>query len=91
MFYHSATEGRIDFAMRCQHVAEAVDVGVKPPNLKNYFRFYLHLSLCQACKNYFDVSRTLRRAVLQMVRKNHRPAEIERLNKELLAKYSRTD
>lgn len=46
-------------ALTCQHAAETVDLGFSGRGLLYRLRFWLHLSLCQACKNYYTFSSKL--------------------------------
>lgn len=84
-FYKNATKERFEFALRCQDVTAGIDLHERPKTLKGQFRFWLHLSLCQACKNYYDVSKALGGAVRK--RKPVEPIKIKEMNNELLEKY----
>ena len=86
-FYRNASQKRIDLALRCQEVTSRIDLRQMPSRLSGYFRFWLHLSLCQACKNYYEISNALSRALKK------RPAgprmDSSQLNETLLKKYAR--
>ena len=75
--------------MTCKDVTEKIDLGQVPPTWVGRFRLRLHLSFCQACKNYFDVCQELRRIVRGLVEKSLTQTEIERLNQELIKKFAK--
>ena len=87
VYYFFAKEKGIKFALTCQDVAHQVDVGVSK-SLIGRFRFYLHLSLCQGCKNYSKLTNALGVAIRTVVSANEKPDRMEQLNKDLLAKHS---
>lgn len=87
LYYFLASDEAAEFAMRCQHVAEIVDLENKQASLKDRFRFYLHLSLCQACANYSKISRVLKRAILKVI-SQPRVTQIVQLNQRLIAKHA---
>ena len=89
-YYKFATENGVEFAMRCQDVAEIVDLGTAPLSLIKKFRFHLHLSLCQACRNYFDLTRALKKAVGAMIASNSQEF-VQNLNESLIKKYPSKD
>ena len=87
LYYFLATDEAVEFAMRCQPVAEIVDLENKHASLKDRFRFYLHLSVCQACANYSNLSRVLKRAIVKVVSQS-RATQIDQLNQRLIAKHA---
>lgn len=87
--YYTMTfrKGR-EFAMRCKDVVHQIDLrNENQPGLQK-FRINLHLSLCQACKNYSDASLAIRQAVRNAVKLQEQPERLEKLNNNLLKKYS---
>ena len=76
--------------MRCEHVAEIVDLG-KPLGLKDRVRFLLHLSLCQACKNYFDATKAIKAAIKNLVLNRPQSLDLSKLNRELLKKHAQSN
>lgn len=88
-FYKDASKERFEFALKCQDVTAGIDLHEKPTTFSGQFRFWLHLSLCQACKNYYDLSKVLSKAVKKSPSK---PKEnIEHINRDLLEKYGRKE
>ncbi len=87
-YYDAASPKAIQFAMRCQHVAEIIDLAPKNMKLMDRFRFRLHLSLCQACANYYDISRALKKAILELIKIEKNDARVELLNRNLLVKHA---
>jgi hypothetical protein len=88
VYYRNASKQRQTFALKCQDVTWTIDLRQKPTTIIDHFRFLLHLSLCQACKNYFDVSKALSNGL-----KNRRPSpviNIDKINISLLEKYGRS-
>lgn len=89
LYYFLATKGGVEFALRCQKVAEEVDLTLSSTSLKLRLRYSLHLSLCQACQNYFDSSKCLRQSIRNFVMNSEKSANIEHLNKKLLKRFGR--
>jgi hypothetical protein len=89
VYYSSVSEKGTEFAMRCKDAVEDIDMGTTSLSWIRRARLRLHLSLCQACHNYFKSSQALRRAMKDLIRNNNRPRQIRRLNKELIQKFSK--
>lgn len=89
IYYKFAGEKATEFALRCQHVAEQVDLRSTTRNELDTFRFYLHLSVCQACTNYYKMSRGLNQA-LKKVLKKETQSRLTQINSELLRKHSQS-
>lgn len=89
-YYFFASDGGVKFAMTCKDVAEQVDIGISK-TLTGRFRFFLHISLCQSCKNYLSLTNELRRAIRTVVSKGENPVHLEKLNSELLTKHSQVN
>jgi hypothetical protein len=88
LYYAFSSRSGVEFAMRCKDVTEIVDLGKRPTTLIGRLRFRLHLSLCQACQNYFDTTQTLKEALRSFINKNKVPVQMDRLNEDLMKKYA---
>ena len=89
IYYARTPERRLSFALRCQNVAERIDLKPKSTTTIDQFRFYLHLSLCQACADYNNVSLSLKNAVMTLVNSEKLSEQVTKLNKSLIKKYSK--
>jgi hypothetical protein len=93
LFYAVTGKTGEQFAMTCKDVSGEVDLGTAPRQPLARVRFYLHLSLCQACANYFAASHALKQIVNEMVYGSASQANLkttlERLNQELMKKHGR--
>lgn len=90
VYYWKAEKKRVEFALRCQEVAEHIDdrmIGLTPTRK---MRVHLHLSLCQACANYNLISHALRRALKNYVQ-SESPAPSDELTQKLIEKYRKRD
>ncbi len=88
LYYYLTGRVGVKFALRCQEVAEEIDLK-KTKNLSvKQFRIQLHLSICQACKNYLDTSKVLNKTVRKLVKTNQKQVNIEKLNTDLLEKFA---
>jgi len=76
-------------AMTCRDVTAKIDLGDVPKDFWGLVRFRLHLSLCRACRFYFDASQALRKAMRDFVKASEDSVSIELLNKQLLEKFSK--
>lgn len=88
-FYLIANKRMKEFGMYCRDVSEIIDFNSEPKNFSEKFRYRLHMSFCQACKNYEGISKALRKAAQEP--KDHGPLDdvkIEKLNKDLVMKYA---
>lgn len=91
LYYWGNPQKRVDFAFRCRHVADMIDME-RPQDPWNLFRFYLHLSLCRACANYFRISRALKSAAKDMLSRNRtEETDLTKLNADLLKKYGKNE
>lgn len=90
LYYAVSPDKGVDFAMKCKDAAEMIDLKKIPADFLGKARFYLHLSLCQACSNYFEASRALKQAVQNLVGKNE-ANHIKKLNEDLLKKHAKKD
>lgn len=87
IYYFFATDKGVQFAMKCKDAAEQVDLGISK-NRTGRFRYFLHITLCQGCRNYEKTSDTLKSAVKKTLEKNPKSDRLDRLNNELLKKYT---
>lgn len=88
IYYSMVSKDGVEFAMRCKDVAHQVDLKASDLDWKGKFRFYLHLSLCQACHNYYVLSQFLGSKLRKLVgRAQVTPQNLEQLNKDLVQKY----
>lgn len=87
IYYFFANEKGIKYALSSQDAAHQVDVGVSK-TFNGRLRFYLHLSLCQGCKNYSKLTTALGAAIRTVVSANEKPGRMDQLNKDLLVKHS---
>lgn len=88
IYYFFASEKAIEFAMHCKDVAEKIDLQGPTASWTQDFRLRLHLSLCQACKNYFDISVALKQAVRELIKDSAYSGSVKILNQELLKKFT---
>ena len=87
VFYRNSSGNRLEFAMRCRDVTAVIDLRAPPKGISGKFRFGLHLSLCQACKNYDDLSTAFSKAI----KRSPPPSspDSDSINRKLLEKYGR--
>lgn len=90
LYYYCVSDRGVEFAMTCKDVAEQVDLGVSKKS-KSRIRFWLHISICQGCKNYLSTTQVLSDAVKKAILKKESPARIEKLNQELLEKHTQNE
>ena len=90
VYYKGAGPKRIDFAMTCRDVVHHVDVNDRPHGPVGRIRFWLHLSVCQTCKSYFEFTYFIRRQIRKILGAEASPEEIRKLNEKLLVKYQKT-
>ncbi len=89
IFYFRANSARVEFGMRCKNVVEQIELQTKNQSAAEKLRVILHLSLCQACKNYFDASRALDRAITNKKYEHLNVAELDTLKLKLLSEFSK--
>jgi len=89
IYYHNSPKEFSEFAMRCRDVSSDIDLHKRSNTLIGRFRFWLHLSLCQACKNYYDLSKTLSKAVREKSKVS--TFQVDDLNKQLLKKHAQAE
>jgi len=86
-FYGLAPKGGVDFAMKCKDVTEKIDLAEWPTGRWGRFRFWLHISLCQACKDYLELSQALRKAIREYAHLTQSKPRLDHLNQSLFQKY----
>ena len=87
LYYAGQPQKRIEFALRCRHVAEIIDLG-QTRSFNEKFRYHLHLAVCQPCQNYLDTTRALKRAMLELMKLKTERLDIDELNRRLMEKYA---
>lgn len=79
--------------MTCKDATEKIDLKDRGLSLFTRFRLWLHLSLCQACANYHELSLALGKAVRDYAKTLGKPdgtqVDVERINDQLVKKYSK--
>lgn len=85
IYYFLAPEAAVRWALKCRDVTARMDIeGRKTGG----FRFWLHLSLCQACKNYFEVSEALARAAREYSTKAAAEIPLDAFNQRLIETHT---
>lgn len=69
VYYFCAGVQGVEFAMRCRDVAHQIDQEKPRFGTLAHSRMWLHLSLCQSCKYYFEFSRLLKKSALKVLRR----------------------
>ena len=82
-YYRFCGPAGVHLARTCQSVTAQIDLAEPGRGL----RFWLHLTLCQACADYFTFSRRIGQVLRQHPRRP--PVDLERVNAELLLKLAR--
>lgn len=75
--------------MTCKEVVGQLDLPESPRGFRPAVRHALHLSFCEACRNYRKLSVALRKALRVYANNNPPASDLERLNQDLLRKYKR--
>src|SRR6218665_891834 len=88
LYYKMAPAAGVEFAMRCKAVAQKVDLEDPSETPREWFRFRLHLSLCQACSYYHRTSVALKQAVAEMLEESNQAIDLEVINEELVGKHA---
>lgn len=74
--------------MTCRDATSAVDLGHAPNGALGVLRLKLHLTLCQACKNYQQLTEKLGIAIRDAAKSAKVMPALEKLNQDLLNKHS---
>ena len=88
LYYFLTGRIGIIFALRCKEVAEEIDFSQSKILSLKRFRIQLHLSVCQACKNYSDTGKVLNKAIQKLIKKNEKQINMQKLNADLLEKFA---
>lgn len=91
VYYALTGDSGVDFALRCREVAEIVDQGDEKLNFKRKVQFYLHLSVCQACKNYYEFAKFLKQKIQKLLNQRRPQHEIDELNKKLVDEFKKKE
>lgn len=87
-YYFFVSDKGVDFAMTCREATEKVDLNDQAKSATDKVRIKLHVSLCQACNNYYKFSISLRSAVKKAISSQQRTkSELDKLNRDLLRKF----
>ena len=89
VYFSIFSESGVDFAVRCKDVTAHIDLRDRPKGVLGQFRFWLHLSLCQACDNYMKFSLVLGEKLREYSKLLNIKSDLDQLNKSLLEKYSK--
>ncbi|AZZ36359.1 hypothetical protein CIK05_05990 [Bdellovibrio sp. qaytius] len=90
LYYNVVSDNGVKFAMTCKDVTEKIDLNDQSKTQLEKFRVKLHVSLCQACHNYYSFSQTLKTAFKKLMTSSKpTKTDLEKLNRELLQKYSK--
>lgn len=86
-FYYSVSGARgADFAMTCEEASKYTDLGLAKISFKQKIRYRLHISICQICKNYSELTQILKNKIKRMQKDQKQIfsiQEIEEMNKSL--------
>lgn len=82
LFYAAGGKAADRLALTCAEATSRTDHS----QLKG-FRYWLHLSVCQACKNYYDFSRFLQKNISKSIEVSKQ--ELTKLNNRLIAHFSK--
>lgn len=79
------------FADTCQNVVTGIDLNEKPRSFVENARFKFHLSMCQACMNYYRFSKSLSSEVKKIspLTPPSKHSDLESLQKRLMAEMAK--
>lgn len=86
IYYSLNPKARVHFALRCKDAAEKIDLGTNKKTPLDSVRLQLHLSLCQACKNYDESSSYLKKMIRKFIQREDK--NLDQLNQDLLKKFT---
>lgn len=90
IYYFWASKKGVDFALTCREATENIDLNDQAKTAQGKLRVKLHISLCQACNNYYSFSRSLSRALKKLVQARPKTdSDLDKLNNELVQKFSK--
>lgn len=94
VYYYKGGAARDRFALTCKEATELTNGHLENASVILKLRYWLHISVCQICKNYFEISNGLRKAIRQLYSsesikiKQMSRDETAKLNADLLKKHS---
>jgi len=88
LYYRFAGKRGVNFALRCRDATEIADLGIGSIGIGGKIRFRLHLSLCDACAQYQQVSKVLGGALRGYAAGRPKLPDIDKVNQDLLKKFS---
>lgn len=86
VFYKTAPQAGREFALKCQDVTFEIDLKSSSKSLSRRFRVWFHLGICQACRNYDQLSQVLSKAAREQ--RGVYSIDIEKMNHKLVEKYA---
>ncbi len=89
LFFQNASDKQIEFTLTCRDVTSAIDLRHSPKSISDKFRFWVHLNICQACRNYHNVSTAFSKALRRNPSQD--PERLDLMTKALLEKYGKSD
>lgn len=90
LYYYLTNKKGVEFAMTCKDATEKIDLADQTKTITDKFRVKLHVSVCQACNNYYSLSQMLRAAIRKvMAAHKDKNSNLDKLNQELVKKYSK--
>ena len=63
LYYSVSGQQGAEFAMTCEEASKYTDLGLSKTSLKQKIRYRLHISLCQICKNYGELTQILKNKI----------------------------
>ena len=90
IYYKVVGDDGVDFAMTCREVVEMTNVADKPRKKITTLRYYLHLSVCQACKNYSVFSNFIKKMLKNKFLIEPDAKHLNELNNQLLNSFKKS-
>lgn len=87
IYYNFVSIKGVEFALHCKDVTHQVDLSNAKLSLIKRLRVYLHLSLCQACHNYYSFTKFLNSKIIKISKSKLNFEQIKKLNEKLLKQY----
>ncbi len=91
LYYSVSGDHGADFAMTCEEASKYTDLGLSKTSLKQKIRYRLHISICQICKNYGELTQILKNKI-KRIQKDQKQSfsgrEIEEMNKNLFTNFT---
>lgn len=85
LYYSQSGKAGAEFAMTCEEASKYTDLGLSKSSLRQKIRYRLHISICQICKNYAELTQVLKTKIkrIQKEQKQLTNREVEEMNKNL--------